>query len=69
MKPQKDLFQKLRELCGYVENGSETVVKIYEDEATKNFIVLVGKQRFWGYSLEEAVLKAYQATEKESTSN
>lgn len=69
MRPQKDYFKMLRELCGYVENGSETVVKIYQDDATKTFTVLVGKQRFWGYGLEEAVQKAYEATVEESTIN
>ena len=69
MDTQKDYFSMLRELCGYVENGTDTVVKIYQDDATRTFTVLVGKQRFWGYSPEEAVQKAYEATVEESTTN
>jgi len=32
----------LRRLCGYVENGSDTVVAFLQDDATRSFLVRVG---------------------------
>lgn len=60
-----DFEKKIRELCGYVENGSDTSVKILQDDATKSWIVYVGKTWYWGNSMREAVDKAYLAEVKE----
>ena len=32
----------LRSLCGYVENGTNTVVHITQDDATKDWVLTVG---------------------------
>lgn len=36
----------LRELCGYVENGSDTYVNIFQDDATRDWFVKCGRERF-----------------------
>lgn len=48
-------FRKLRELCGYVENGSDTVVTIFQDDATRDWVCKVGNKRYWGRSMEAAI--------------
>lgn len=48
----------LRKALGYVENGTSTEVLIFQDDATNDFIIKVGKNRieeFWGQSLSEAL--------------
>lgn len=55
-------LNNLRELMGYVENGSETDVKLYQDDATRTYHVKVGKEDHWGDTLLEAIEKAYVAT-------
>ncbi len=51
-------FNGLRRLMGYVENGSETTVTLFQDDATKDFIIKVGKREFYGPSLGQAVDQA-----------
>ena len=51
-----DRIDGLRKLAGYVENGSDTTVSIFQDDATKSWMVRVGKA--WpshGSSLREAI--------------
>lgn len=36
----------LRRMCGYVENGSETTVKIFQDDATREWFVKVGNREY-----------------------
>ncbi len=48
-------MKRLRELLGYVEDGSSEVVHIVQDDATKDWIVRVGKQTYYGRSLESAL--------------
>lgn len=46
----------LRKLAGYVENGTDTTVHLFQDDATKDWMVRVGKR--WpdhGGSLREAI--------------
>lgn len=66
-------FLKLLEICGYVQNSSETVVTISQDDGTNTFQVEVrgyGKdseklaRKYWGKSLQEAINKAYDAEVK-----
>lgn len=39
----RDRLKGLRELCGYVQDGSDTKVRISQDDATREWIVQVGK--------------------------
>ncbi len=52
------LINGLREMCGYVENGTETTVRIGQDDATKEWIVWVGKRWFHGSSMRGALRSA-----------
>lgn len=54
---------RLRILCGYIENGTDTAVKVLQDDATKDWIVRVGindTNSYRGSSMMEAFEKAFQ---------
>ena len=59
-----ELLEGLRNLCGFVEDGSSEAVTIAQDDATKDWIVRVGglgSKRWWyGRSLKEALTSAMQ---------
>lgn len=50
-----EYFDILRAAMGYVENGSDTVLKVYQDDATRDWFVHVGQRHYWGHSLSEAL--------------
>jgi hypothetical protein len=50
---------ELRDLCGYVENGGSTTVRIFQDDATKSWHVYVGDKGYYGVSLNEAIRAAH----------
>lgn len=53
----------LRELCGYVENGSDTVVRIFQDDATRDWVVKVGNlTSYYGHNMWKAIDAAIQHT-------
>lgn len=55
------LFNKIRVLMGYVEDGSDVVLKLYQDDATMTFHVQVGSgHSAWGRTLSEAINNAYE---------
>lgn len=74
-----EAMQKLRECCGFVENGSEQTVKIFQDDATRSWIVQCGDVRmistvpvthskvrsYHGSSLNEAIDTAYRVEKQE----
>ena len=45
----------LRELCGFVQNGSDTVIKIFQDDATREWVVKVGEESYCGRSFGTAI--------------
>ena len=51
-------FEDLLECCGHIQDGSDRTVSISQDDATNTFIVCVGNQRYWGDSLQEALINA-----------
>jgi hypothetical protein len=51
----------LRDLCGFVENGSSTVVKIFQDDATRTWFVEVGGKSYFAGSFHSAVDAAIAA--------
>ena len=55
----------LRKLMGYVENGSDQTVELFQDDATRDFFVKTGAYRkensYWDHSLHEAIQKAFEA--------
>jgi hypothetical protein len=65
INPPDRTFDKLRECCGYVENGTPQIVSIEQDDATRWWCVSVefSKERrnYSAFSLKEAIEKAYEA--------
>lgn len=53
-----DAFDKLRGLAGYVEDGSETTVKIFQDDATRTWFVKAGTIEGYDTSLIGAIESA-----------
>ncbi len=60
LRADKERLRGLRELCGYVENGSDTVVTLFQDDATKDWFCKVGKTSHWGNSFDAAIDAARQ---------
>lgn len=74
-----EAMQKLRECCGFVENGSEQAVRIAQDDATREWSVTVGTERmistmpttysktrsYHGKTLNEAIDTAYRVEKQE----
>lgn len=58
-QPKSTSLQQLRELCGHVENGTDTKVTIFQDDATKSWYVRVGNVNNYAETLPLAVQKAY----------
>lgn len=60
--PHKTMNQ-LEQLMGYVANGSDTPVKLSQDDATGSYIVTIGTKvpgkHFTGATLEEAINEAF----------
>lgn len=57
--------ERLRILCGYIENASDTSVRVCQDDATRDWIVAIGtgssiKRSYHGTSMEEAFEQAFQ---------
>ena len=48
---------KLKELAGYVRNGSDTTIKLFQDDATRSYWIKVGNKSNYGKSFEEALSK------------
>lgn len=52
-------WKMLRQLLGYVEDGSSQPVKISQDDATREWVVTVNNRNsFHGVNLDEALAKA-----------
>lgn len=56
-------IEKLRRLCGYIEDGSSDIVTIYQDDATGTWHLELGHGRkrlsFWSRSFESVISEAY----------
>jgi hypothetical protein len=59
LKVKADLFGKLRDLCGYVEDASDTGVLISQDDATKGWVIRVGTRTFYADSFNDAIIEAH----------
>lgn len=58
-------LQRLIELCGYVEDGSCETVRLYQDDATKDWFVDVGygtRRSYFGRSARAAIDAALAGT-------
>lgn len=54
-------FDGLVRLAGYVQDGSQTTVKLSLDDATGTAHITVGTRRYWGDTFRGALLKAIAA--------
>jgi hypothetical protein len=52
------IARDLIDLCGYVEDGSHTTVSIFQDDASSQWALYVGKRPYYGNSLREAIDEA-----------
>lgn len=50
----------LRDLCGFVENGTDGVVTIFQDDATREWVVKVGQKGYHGPTMIAALDAAIQ---------
>lgn len=50
-------LRALRKAMGYVENASESTVSLWQDDATKDFSIRVGKREFFDRSFSGALDK------------
>lgn len=50
-------WEKLKELAGCVTNGSDTTIKMFQDDATRSYWIKVGERSNFGSSFEEALSK------------
>lgn len=55
MQAKANRFDVLRKLCGYVENGSDTTVKILQDDATRDWLMRVGVKIYTASSFEGVI--------------
>ena len=63
-----EAMQKLRECCGFIQNGSDQTVRIFQDDATHSWIVKCGDSNprsYHGSSLNEAIDTAYRVEKQE----
>jgi len=61
----------LRELCGYIQDGSDTSIHISQDDATRSWRLSLGPpksgQRWWYANSFEGVIDAAIAKQKEGS--
>ena len=48
----------IERLCGYVEDGSHSTVKIFQDDATRSWCVQVERASYYGNTMREALKAA-----------
>lgn len=58
LEEKATLFDTLRALMGYVQNGTGQTVRIFQDDATNTYHVSAGDKTYWGESLKIAIGKA-----------
>jgi len=56
----------LRELCGYWQDSSDTTVKLFQDDATRTWIIKVDDDCYYGNTFNAAIDAAI-AAHKENT--
>lgn len=54
-------FKTIEALAGHWQNGTDVTVRIYQDDATQEWVVSAGKKSFYGRSLMSALISAQEA--------
>ena len=57
LQAQKAALQAIFWLCGFVEDGSDQVVTIFQDDATLTWHLKAGSREFWADSKSELLHK------------
>jgi hypothetical protein len=57
LRDKADRWDKLVKLAGYVGNASDVTIKMFQDDATLTYHIVVGKESNYGSSFEEALSK------------
>lgn len=52
------MWRNLRKLCGYLQNGSDVLVRLSQDDATGSCHLSVGQRSYFSDSFEECVEQA-----------
>lgn len=52
-------YRMIVELMGHVENGTDRIVVIFQDDATKDYFVKVNSFSYFASTLSLALLQAY----------
>lgn len=61
MKTRKEIaFDELRDVLGYIENGGGSSVKIYQDDATKNWCINTAGKLYYSESLMGVIREAHR---------
>lgn len=65
LRRKADLYDKLVDLMGYVQNGTDDIIKLFQDDATMSYCVGGGyhQSKQWyetAPSLESAIIKAHE---------
>lgn len=58
----------LRKALGYIQDGSSVTVKIFQDDATRDFHIEYGKSGVWGKNFNEAFDRLVTAMNDSQTS-
>lgn len=59
-KNQGVVEAQLREICGYVENGTDTTVRLYQDDATRSWHINIGIYKsYTGSTIKDVINNAY----------
>lgn len=61
------LSDKIRALCGYIEDGSGATVKIFQDDATRTWHIYVGSTHFYDTSFKAVIERAYDCLPDDPT--
>lgn len=61
LQTKANAWDKLKALAGHVQNGSDVVIKLFQDDATRSYWIIVGGKSNFGNSFEEA-LKKFEVT-------
>lgn len=56
-------FDKLVAACGYVENGTDTALKLYQDDATRQYVVKPSTRGTSTYGIGSTLLQAVEQIE------
>lgn len=52
-------FSELRDVCGYIENGGGSTIKIFQDDATRTWHLYVGDKSYWDETFQGVIAKAH----------